>query len=448
MAYFTRIPAVLIRSAFNTLIRIAALPKYAIETIHRIRLYRNAVFLALNSILSGASNFVFWVVAARFYSSSDVGVASALIASVALLNSVSLLGLNYALIRFLPEEDNPHGMINSSLSIVGLFSMALALIFVAGIPFWSPALSLISGNLTMLLLFTLFTVVTSLFLMQGQTFIALGSAGFTFSQQMIFQGSKVVLIALFVSFGAFGIFSSWSAAALISALLANLFFMRKIHRDYVPAPVLKMRAIKKMARFSLGNYVADVLTSAPTYLIPLMIVNVLGTDSGAYYRIAFGIASMLFAIPFAVTTSLFSEGSSNPQDLRHHLIKAIKFMLILLVPSILLVLVLSDKLLLIFGQQYAESGLSLLRILALSSLPVGIIELYLVVMRVQLRIKTVLCTYASVTIIIVLGSYWLGGHVGLMGVGYSWILGQGLVAIVLSVLTVKWLRKDNSSGGT
>ena len=53
-----------------------------------------------------------------------------------------------------------------------------------------------------------------------------------------------------------------------------------------------------MARFSIENYIAGVIYSAPSFLIPLMVVNMLGAESGAYFRIAFGIASIFWQSPF------------------------------------------------------------------------------------------------------------------------------------------------------
>ena len=50
-------------------------------------LYKNSVFIGVSRILSAAIGLVFWEVAARYYSASNVGTAIALISSLAIKNS-------------------------------------------------------------------------------------------------------------------------------------------------------------------------------------------------------------------------------------------------------------------------------------------------------------------------------------------------------------------------
>src|SRR4030067_2560894 len=97
--------------------------------------------------------FVFWIIVARFYSPSEVGLATALISAVGLLGIFSQLGFQFGLVRYLPGENDKKGMINSSLTIVGLFSLLLVMIFVAGLGFWSPALLFIQKDAALFLSF-------------------------------------------------------------------------------------------------------------------------------------------------------------------------------------------------------------------------------------------------------------------------------------------------------
>ncbi len=52
-------------------------------------LYKNSIFLIASSLLGAGTGFVFWVIAARFYSAEDVGFASAIVSAM----SVSVLSL-------------------------------------------------------------------------------------------------------------------------------------------------------------------------------------------------------------------------------------------------------------------------------------------------------------------------------------------------------------------
>ena len=67
-------------------------------------LYRNSFFLIISFVLNAAFGFIFWIIAARFYSNDDIGIASALISSIGLLVLLSGFGLVDSIIRYLPRE--------------------------------------------------------------------------------------------------------------------------------------------------------------------------------------------------------------------------------------------------------------------------------------------------------------------------------------------------------
>src|SRR5437899_7994296 len=67
-------------------------------------LYRNAFYLMLAYAVGVAGGLLFWVVAYRFYSSNDTGVAVAMLNTMTFLAGVATLGMPIALIRFPPES--------------------------------------------------------------------------------------------------------------------------------------------------------------------------------------------------------------------------------------------------------------------------------------------------------------------------------------------------------
>jgi|WetSurMetagenome_2_1015567.scaffolds.fasta_scaffold16347_3 O-antigen/teichoic acid export membrane protein len=426
---------------------VVASPKKTFRQLRGNELYRNAIYLTLNSVVGSAIGFIFWAVVARIYPASAVGLASALLSSHALLNSISLLGLDISLIRFLPEDKNPQQLINSCFSVVSIFSALLAVIFLVGTPLWSPVLSYVNGNFVYFILFVAYAVISSLLLMQSQTFIALRSTGFVFAQQMIWHVLKIVLILVMVSFGSFGIFSAWNLAAVVALVVGSLFFLRKAQPGYKPVPSINKGSLTKMAQFSIENYVAGVIYSAPSFLIPLMVVNILGAESNAYFRIAFGVATILMAVPLSVTRSLFAEGSKDPQNLKKYIRNSATFIFIILVPASLVILGFGSSILLIFGKEYSQKALTLLWVLTLSSFPTAIIQLYSVIARIRLKVRPIIYAYSGVAIITLGGSYVLMKQFGLVGAAIGWISGLGLVSVVVGILTVKWLREDSSKGG-
>ena len=424
------------------LLGITRSPGESFRALYKLSLYQNAGYLMFNSAINALLGFVFWILAARFYSSADVGIVSALIAAMGILSSLALLGLNIGLVRFLPDEADKRLMVNSCFTIVGTGSVMLAVVFIAGVPLWSPALSLLQSDIKLAVAFVVFTGVTALALIQGQDFIALRTAKYTFGQQAIWQCLKVALIAVMVAFGMPGLFFSWGLAGLAALLVGNLFFLRRALPGYTPLPRLRFGMISGMARFTLGNYGAETIGVTPVYFLPLIIINLLGAEPSAYFRIAWGIGGILFIIPTAIMMALFAEGSNEPEKLHANVLRAIKLILFILVPGILFILFLGDELLAMVGREYSENAFRLMTIFALSSIPVAINDLYIVITRVKLQVKPVLYTNSGLAFTILLASYILMSKVGLAGAGLGWLLGHGIVAIFTGILIIRWLRRQ------
>jgi len=122
-------------------------------------------------------------------------------------------------------------------------------------------------------------------------------------------------------------------------------------------------------------------------VLPIMVVNFLGPVQNAYFYIAWMMAALLLAIPISVSQSLFAEGSHFNEKLRENVIKSVKFTFLLLVPAVILLILVGKWLLLAFGQGYSANALHLLWILAISSLPTGITNIYMSILRVTSRIR-------------------------------------------------------------
>ncbi|MDP3727885.1 MAG: hypothetical protein Q8R18_00380, partial [bacterium] len=59
--------------------------KKFVQGIWEESLYRNSFYLIFNSILMALFGFVFWTLAAKQFSSEDVGLATAVISAVSLV---------------------------------------------------------------------------------------------------------------------------------------------------------------------------------------------------------------------------------------------------------------------------------------------------------------------------------------------------------------------------
>jgi len=410
--------------------------------IYSISLYRNAVYLMLNSVVGAATGFAFWVLAARLYPTAEVGLLSAIIAAMSLINTFSLFGFNVGLTRFLPEEADKRAMANTAFTAVAVSSTVLSAVFIAGTPFWSPALSFLRDTPSAFTLFAALTIAFSLLTLQAPVFVALRAAKFTFVQQTVVQTLKLVLIAAFIPLGAMGAFSAWGLAGLGGLLLGNLWLMRKTIPGYWPRPPRDRRALGTLFRYSLWNYVAEAVNGLPVRILPILVVNMLGPDPSAFFRIGYGVVSILLMIPYAAISALFAEGSSEPAKLTRSVRRAVVLMAITVAPAVLILWFLGDKILLLFGQSYSDNTVNMLRIMSLSVFPVAVVEVFVVVRRVELRLRPVILVYVLESALIIGAAVALMPALGISGAGYGWLLGYALTAVAVLVPLVRWYRAE------
>jgi len=393
-------------------------------------LYQNSLFLMANTLVASGLGFFFWMVVARFYTKAEVGLGAAIISAISFLAFLGTLGLGIALVRFLPKAQKPVDMINSCLTLGGIVSLAVAAIFICGLDLWSPALGFIKQNAIFAIAFTVFTMLWTFSKLMDYIFIAERRTEFVLSTTAIFSLLKLPLpVLLVIFFHSFGIVSSWGIAIGVAIAISLFLFLPRVENHYRPVPKLDLGIIKNIWEYSVGNYFASLLSVAPNLVLPIMVVNLLGPIQNAYFYVAWMIALIVFAIPEAVSRSLFAEGSHFEDKLRVNVRKSLAFVYLLLVPVVILLLLVGKWLLLLFGAGYSENALTLLRILSVSSLLIGLNEVYMSILRVLGRLKelAIICGFIAVAVLV--GSYLITPATGITGIGYTWIGAQGVVSV-------------------
>jgi len=408
----------------------------------RASLYSNAFFIMMTQGIGSLGGFVFWVIAARFFTTEAVGLAGAVIPAISLLSAISELGLGYGLIRFLPGAGNKAGeMMNSSLTSYLLTSLVASLIFLFGLGLWSPALLVLQSNPAYFVGFVAFTVVFGLRSLLGSVFIAYRSSKFTSFMFLVMYLSTLPLLILFTYLlnGFSGIVAAQGFAVIICLLVARLFFLPKAIRGYSPVPRISRRVIKEIIPYSIGNHIGVLLGSFNNWILPLLVVNILGAGANAYFYIAFMIGRIVNMIPGALATSAFAEGSNQEEQLWSNIRSAVKVAILLQIPMLAIILGLGDKLLLLFGTEYSSGGTTVLWLIASSTLPSTVLSFYLVYARVRKRLGIIVSVGAAATAITLGLTCVLAPRLDIEGVGVAFLLGQALVAV--GIITVV-LRKE------
>lgn len=399
-------------------------------------LFKNAIYLISTTVATSLFGFIFWMIAARYYTSEEVGLGSTIISAMSLLSMLSLLGFNVALIRFLPTSNLKMDMINSCFTLSLAASAVITIIFLLGLGVFSPKLLFLRSNLLFALLFITFTCVWSITTLLNSILTAERTAKYVLLKESIFGASRLPIPIFLVSLGAFGIFVSWGIGSVI-ALITGLIFLFHVIPAYRPAIRVDGEIISEMLHFSFWSYISNLFNVSPALILPIMITNILTPDLTAYFYIAWMIANLLFMIPRQTAQSLFAEGSNFDKRLGVNLKKSLKFISLLLIPSLLFILIFGDRLLLLFGSEYSEEGFGLLQILALSTIPLALNTVYVTVKNIKKQVKTVTLIYGVIAVGTLGGSYLLLGSMGLVGIGYAWVMGNGVVAGGIGLVAAK-----------
>lgn len=392
-------------------------------------LYRNSVYLMVSTFIMSVLGFVFWMIGARLFTTEQVGLATTLISVMSLITSFSLLGLNTGLIRYLPTAENKDKKINTCFVLVAILTIMISSIFLISTQTLSPKLMFVHDNIILAFVFIIFMIFASFSSLIDSIFVAYRSTKFILIKNTIFSSLKIILLFVFVWLGAYGIFTS-HMIGLIAGFL-TVFFILIYKFNYKPQFAFYDSIIKKIGKYSFGNYIAGFIGGLPTMLLPLLILNKLGAESSAYYFIAMMIATLLFVISSATTQSLFAEGSHNEKNLNIQIKKAVKIITLLLIPGILLTIFFGKYILLLFGQAYSTEGFRFLQLLALSGIFIGINSVFGTLLRVKKRIKSLIVISIFNAILILGLSYlFMDNNLGLLGIGYAWLIGQGIVSVI------------------
>lgn len=401
----------------------------AIARSSRDPLYRNSFFLALTNMFNAGCGFFFWMIAARLYSVEEVGLATALISALGLIIAFSRLGFNITIIRFFSMSDKAT-IFGTGLFITTIASLLMALIFVLLVEYLSPPLVFMKEP-CYVLIFLFVVIVNSVTTITGTVFVADRKAD-SYLLQNVLLALKIPFLIPLTFLGAVGIFSSMGLAFLVAAFFGLIVIRRNIS---IIRPLMDMNFIRKSFTYSSWNYVSDVLSIAPTMLLTIMVLDMLGEAEAARYYIVFAIGNILGIIPQSFASSLFVEGSHG-EGLKKSVMQAGGASLALLVPAVLIVFFFGDRLLGFIRWEYVEA-VGLLRVIALSSFLVSIHKIFISIQRIRMEIVCLVVLNAVMCVLLLGLSYTFIRQYGVIGVGYGWMVTYGIVAVVIGLIA-KW----------
>jgi len=377
----------------------------------------------LSSIIGALAGFVFWIIAAQTSSSEEIGIAAALISSLTFLVTISRLGMDQSIVRYITTRD-PSSTISTGVIVTSSFAFILGLVFILGIEIWSPKLIVIKS---IYLPFLAILIGSSATYIIGNSFVAMKQSHLYLIQNIILS-SRVLMLPIFGVIGYIGIFISFGFGVLL-AFCFSLFILSKLK---ISLRKFNFTFLKESFRYSLGSYFSASLFAIPSLMLPVIVLNMLGASATGFYYMAMAIASIVFIIPNSLSTSLFVEGSHG-ESLRASAIRALVVNVILLTPIIIIIYTVGEMLLSFVGHDYAANGFSLLKILVLTGYFMGITQTYYSIALVQKKIGSLALLGIILSTLLIGFSIIFINIYGLNGIGLAWLVGYCITALIIVI---------------
>ncbi|MFB7545672.1 lipopolysaccharide biosynthesis protein [Streptomyces zaomyceticus] len=388
-------------------------------------MFRNAYALMLSTGVSAALGLGFWLIAARYYTEEAVGQGSAAIAAQRMLASITATTLSGAVVRYVPRAGRATGPLVVRLYLVSTVVVAVACgVFLLTLDLWGPSYAPL-GTVSAGIFFTASAVGWALLTLQDGVLTGLRRAIWVPVGNAVFSlGKLVLLVLLAAAVPVLGVFVSWAAAIVLSVLpLGWLVFRRLIPQQARADRDREPPGMREIGRFIAGDSVGAFFSLVMISLLPVMVAVRFDAAHNAFFYTAYTVGGTMEFMAINMASSLTAHASHSPESLAEGVRGALRRMILLLVPVVLVLVVFAPLILAPFGQSYTDNGSTVLRLLAAAALPRVAVELYIGVLRVQGRTGMLAVLQGAMCLLVLGSAAVLLGPYGISGAGIA-VLGS------------------------
>ncbi|MGV0834553.1 alpha/beta fold hydrolase [Mycolicibacterium thermoresistibile] len=389
-----------------------------------------------SSAATGVLGFVFWTVAARGYSTAEVGRASAIISSATLIAILATLSLGSLYERFLPVSGSAS---RRYIQQGGQVVLAAAALFGVLFVVLGPRERLFTGPVEVAL-FPVFVAVLAIFAIQDQILVGLGKAR-TIAVKNIGQSTaKLILVGAFIPLATgSAIVWAWVLPAAVVAMAIATAVIYPATRSLTRTPNLPSR--REMWQFFGSSYAISSVGIVVPLLVPLIIVSTLGTEMNAYFSVCWLIINTIGVLIGATAAPFVATASTPGADLRACTIRFAVMCGGAAIAGCLALLALAPLLLGIMGREYAQHGTDLIRIMALTLPSLALITIYTALSRLRRKLRLAVAVQLLLGVLVVTGVSLATPRWGIDAVGYTYLGAELLCTAIIAIPTVVLLRR-------
>jgi O-antigen/teichoic acid export membrane protein len=337
-------------------------------------LLRNAGSLAATTGMTSIFGFVFTIVAAKMFTTQEVGWGNTAINEMQLFGTIGMFGLGTMMIGELPKGNrNRAGLFAASVSTSAIGSAILGLGFaiIIGLYYSSPNhLPGIAGTPAQLVLFVVGTSLTGAMLVFDEGTIGLLRGGVQLWRNMVMSAIKLVTlpIAAVVLHDGFGVGLSLAyVVGIVGSMIPAVIMLKRggakiLHRpDY--------GSLRRLLPVAINHNWLNLAMATPSRIIPIIVTVVVGPTDSAVFYVCYMISSLLFMVPVHLGTVLFALASASPEVVAEKLRFVLRISLLIGLPVMVVLAISAHFMLGIYNPIYARLGTVPLWLLIIGYLP-------------------------------------------------------------------------------
>jgi O-antigen/teichoic acid export membrane protein len=392
-------------------------------------LVRNALALMFSTAGSAALGMAFWAVAARLSTPSDVGRASAAVASITLLAGLAQLGLTSIFTRFLPVA---HRMAGRLLCTGYCAAVALAVTLSAGFLLLHLDSSFLPGDVPSRVVFAVVVVLFAVFALQDGVLTAFRRAPWVPVENFAVGVLRLATMPILLAAGAgFGVFTAWAVPMGVAVLVVTVLVFGRLVPAQKRAPGVPGAAPTRseLVNYAVSQYVGGAVGSVVTLLPPVLVATQLGPRQSASFYFPWLFSTSFIALLWTIVFSLVVEAAHDVHRTRQLLARAAALGGLVTVGAGVVLGVGAPRVLSIIGRAYADGGTTSLRLIALSLPLTGISTLYCAASLILKRTWTVTLLQAIAAAVLVAAAFPAMHRWGAAGMGAAFLLSRVLLAV-------------------
>lgn len=395
---------------------------------HR-HLLTGSVALVLTAGVQAVAGALFWLIAARVDTQTDVGHATALFTSVLFVSFVAGLGQPVAAARYAAgrtRDDHVLYAWGALATVAASAAVAIGYLLVVS-PRAVDELRDWHGVLGPAV-FIFLCVGTALSLLLDVRLMTQRRWGLVLTRASIVGLARFPMLAFPVD----GDRAVWllvvaALPAAVSGFVGTALLPKvtgdRHHLGPLPATT------RAMVRYSIINWASTLTYQAPTFAMPVIVLVHVDADRNASFYVAWGVAALACYVPTAIGQALLSEGGRDGARLRSQVRLAIVVAGGLMVVGATAATLGRDLVVTLYGADYQDAA-DVLPALVLAAIPWAVTSVYLTEARVRHRSGATVLITVVLSLSILVPALVLVPDEGIDGAATAFLAGNIVAALV------------------